>query len=56
MHDTLQARSTYKVQVATSELRGADFDGDVFVSISGWWGSTSETRLVKGGTKRHIFT
>lgn len=34
------------MRVFTSDLRNADFTGAAFITINGWWGSTSEARLV----------
>lgn len=32
----------YTARVATSNIPGADFEGQVFLSWSGWWGSAED--------------
>eukprot|EP00798_Chlamydomonas_sp_ICE-L_P008862 gene8862-3748_t len=47
--DTWVAKTPYAVTVLTSEAKGADFEGEVFITFKGMWGSSSETKLVSAG-------
>lgn len=57
--DTWKAKTSYKVKVSTSDLNGAEFEGKVFVTLSGWWGTTKDIRLIsktnKKGQGSHAF-
>ena len=43
--------------VSTSDLKGADFEGRVFLTFNGWWGASAETKLVlpTKGARTHRF-
>lgn len=38
--DTWLAKTRYTLGVRTSDLKGADFDGRAFITLSGYWGTT----------------
>ena len=50
-----QALNTYKVSLTTSDLRGSDFEGEAFITLSGYNGTTEEMRLVQQGRSKSSF-
>lgn len=44
-----QALNSYSVNITTANQRDADFDGQAFITIHGWNGSTPELPLVDPG-------
>ncbi|KAJ9531527.1 hypothetical protein QJQ45_015008 [Haematococcus lacustris] len=53
---TWQARVEYTVVMNTSDLKGADYEGMVYLTLNGWYGSTREMLLVnKPRAKSHFF-
>lgn len=51
-----QALNSYLVSIRTSDQRDADFDGQAFITIHGWNGSTPELPLVDSGRTTAAFT
>ncbi len=51
-----QVLQTYRVQVYTSSLPGASFDGEAYVKINGWYGSTDEIQLAATGRSTSSFS
>jgi hypothetical protein len=43
----LQALTQYKLDVKTSDVKGADFDGLAYITFSGCWGDSKEVRPLR---------
>ena len=43
--------------ITTSDLKGAEFEGKVFLTFNGWWGTSSETKVLPPtkGARMHKF-
>ena len=39
-----QAKSKYTLDIHTSDVKGAEFEGLAYVTLSGWWGTSKEVR------------
>ena len=52
---SIQALNAYKVSVTTADQRGAAFDGQAFITINGWNGSTTELLLADPGRATAAF-
>ena len=39
-----QAKVKYSLAVHTTDVKGADFQGAAYVTLSGWWGTSKEVR------------
>jgi|LauGreDrversion2_2_1035103.scaffolds.fasta_scaffold165699_2 hypothetical protein len=37
-----QAKTKYTIDVLTSDVKGADFEGLAYMTLSGWWGASKE--------------
>ena len=37
-----QAKSKYNLDIHTSDVKGAEFEGLAYVTLSGWWGTSKE--------------
>ena len=51
----IQALNKYTVTVSTSDQREADFEGQAFITINGWSGSTTELPLTEAGRSSAAF-
>ncbi|GFH08766.1 uncharacterized protein HaLaN_03786, partial [Haematococcus lacustris] len=52
---SVQALNAYKLHITTGALPGADFDGEAFVTITGYNTSTAELRLCTDGAAQASF-
>lgn len=50
-----QAKSKYTVDVHTSDVKGADFEGLAYITLTGWWGTSKEVRWREGGSGMNVF-
>ena len=50
--DTWKAKVSYKIKASTSDLNGAEFEGKVFITLSGWWGTTKDIQLISKTNKK----